>query len=136
MRLQLGILMLFTIAGYTAASAQSLQQERFQCWGTYSNISQAPKSGDPSGLEIIILSRSDIFAVVGEGHIIGTKAKNITIKGNRITFDYWQNKFSAVCDVNGLSYSVFDERTGRQSQNLLLPPGSFITRKRIEVKWE
>lgn len=136
----MGSFRVFLLANFlalaTTASAQSQLQSRFQCWGTYTNIFQAPQTGDPSGLEILILSRSEVFIVVGEGHLIGTKARNISIIGNRISFDYWQNKFSAACVENGLRYAGFDERAGKPSNNLLLAPGSFITRKRIEVKWE
>lgn len=120
----------------TTVTAQAQSQPRFQCWGSYTNIFQAPQSGDPSGIEVFILSRSEVFVVVGEGHVIGTKARNISITGNKIAFDYWQNKFSAVCVDSGLRYAGFDERTGRPSNNLLLAPGSFVTRKRVEVKWE
>jgi len=124
------------LASPTMVNAQVQQQSRFQCWGTYTNIIQAPQSGDPSGMEVVILSRSEIFVIIGEGQMIGTKARNISITGNRITFDYWQNKFSAICVDNGLRYAGFDERTGRPSNNLLLAPGSFMTRKRVEVRWE
>lgn len=120
----------------TAATAQAQSQPRFQCWGSYTNIFQAPQSGDPSGIEVLILSRSEVFVVVGEGHVIGTKARNISITGNKISFDYWQERFSAVCVANGLRYAGFDQRTGRPSNNLLLAPGSFVTRNRVEVKWE
>ena len=88
-------------------TAQAQSQPRFQCWGSYTNIFQAPQSGDPSGIEVFILSRSEVFVVVGEGHVIGTKARNISISGNKIAFDYWQNKFSAVCRANGLRYAGF-----------------------------
>ena len=131
------ILLLASLSALTStAAAQAQQQSRFQCWGTYTNIIQAPQSGDPSGMEVIILSRSEIFVIIGEGQIIGTKARNISIIGTRVSFDYWQNKFSAICVDNGLRYAGFDERTGRPSNNLLLVPGSFMTRKRIEVRWE
>lgn len=130
------ILLATLLALTTTAAAQAQSQPRFQCWGSYTNIFQAPQSGDPSGIEVIILSRSEVFVVLGEGHVIGTKARNISITGNKISFDYWQNKFSAVCIDNGLRYAGFDERTGRTSNNLLLAPGSFVTRKRVEVKWE
>ena len=120
----------------TTVTAQAQAQPTFQCWGSYTNIFQAPQSGDPSGIEVFILSRSEVFVVVGEGHVIGTKARNISITGNRISFDYWQERFSAVCVANGLRYAGFDDRTGRPSNNLLLAPGSFVTRKRVEVKWE
>jgi hypothetical protein len=130
------ILLATLLALTTTATTQAQSQSRFQCWGSYTNIFQAPQSGDPSGIEVFILSRSEVFVVVGEGHIIGTKARNISINGNKISFDYWQNKFSAVCVDNGLRYTGFDERTGRPSNNLLLAPGSFVTRKRVEVKWE
>ena len=130
------ILLANFLALTTTVTAHAQSQPRFQCWGSYTNIFQAPQSGDPSGIEVYILSRSEVFVVVGEGHVIGTKARNISITGNRISFDYWQNKFSAVCIANGLRYAGFDERTGRPSNNLLLVPGSFVTRKRVEVKWE
>lgn len=58
----------------TTVTAQAQSQPRFQCWGSYTNIFQAPQSGDPSGIEVFILSRSEVFVVVGEGHVIGTKA--------------------------------------------------------------
>ena len=131
-----GILLANLFALTTTVTAQAQSQPRFQCWGSYTNIFQAPQSGDPSGIEVVILSRSEVFVIVGEGQIIGTKARNISITGNKISFDYWKNKFSAVCDANGLRYAGFDERTGRPSNNLVLAAGSFVTRKRIEVKWE
>ncbi len=98
---------------------------KWDCWGTYTNIQQAPVSDDSTGWELSV-TPNRVTLISAEGQIVGSVARNVRSDQNWLSFEAFAidhvliatcRKNDIVLVVDGVPYGLKRGSWTRRSGN-------------------
>ena len=112
------------LAASTTAMADEVNR-KWDCWGTYTNIQQAPVSDDSTGWELSV-TPNRVTLISAEGQIVGSVARNVRSDQNWLSFEAFAidhvliatcRKNDIVLVVDGVPYGLKRGSWTRRSGN-------------------